>query len=135
MHYADLASFPSLEELARDISDRAAAGASVVHFHVTEATGRSTSDTRFFDEVVRRVHERCDLVEHPHFVEPAPRDVSIRRQQRDVFHQLHVAAALPAKSLGFRCRDAGASDRAADAHRGRPRRASNLMSSFTPMPL
>src|SRR5689334_8371374 len=60
--YGDPASFPALDELARDISESAVAGASVVHFHVTDAGGRATSDTRFFDEVVRQVHERADIV-------------------------------------------------------------------------
>src|SRR6185503_11257145 len=54
--------FPSLEELARDIIASAAAGASVVHFHVTDAAGRATSNTSVFDEIVRRVHERADIV-------------------------------------------------------------------------
>lgn len=62
VNYGDPASFPSLEELARDIIASAAAGASVVHFHVTDAAGRATSDTRFFDEVVRRVRAHTDIV-------------------------------------------------------------------------
>src|SRR5262245_56419637 len=62
INYGDLASFPSLEELARDIIASAAAGASVVHFHVTDAAGRATSDPSFFDEVVRHVHERADII-------------------------------------------------------------------------
>jgi 3-keto-5-aminohexanoate cleavage enzyme len=62
INYGDPASFPSLEELARDIIESAAAGASVVHFHVTDAAGCATSDTGFFDEVVRRVRERSDIV-------------------------------------------------------------------------
>jgi 3-keto-5-aminohexanoate cleavage enzyme len=62
VNYGDPASFPSLEELARDIIASADAGASVVHFHVTDAAGRATSDTSFFDEVVRRVHERVDII-------------------------------------------------------------------------
>lgn len=60
--YTDLRSFPSAETLIRDIADSAAAGASVVHFHVTDASGSATSDTRFFNEVVQRVHESCDIV-------------------------------------------------------------------------
>ncbi|MGH7946792.1 MAG: 3-keto-5-aminohexanoate cleavage protein [Opitutaceae bacterium] len=60
--YANLASFPALEVLAKDISDSAAAGAAVVHFHVTDAGGRATSDTSFFDEVVRRVQDQSDVV-------------------------------------------------------------------------
>ena len=62
VNYGDPASFPSLDELARDIIASAAAGASVVHFHVTDAAGRATSDTSFFNEVVRRVHERTDII-------------------------------------------------------------------------
>src|SRR5688572_8111658 len=42
VNYGDPASFPTLEDLARDISESAAAGASVVHFHVTDAAGRAT---------------------------------------------------------------------------------------------
>jgi 3-keto-5-aminohexanoate cleavage enzyme len=60
--YAHLATFPSAEVLARDICDSHAAGASVVHFHVTDAMGRSTSDTTFFDGVVEKVRESCDIV-------------------------------------------------------------------------
>jgi 3-keto-5-aminohexanoate cleavage enzyme len=60
--YTRLDTFPSAETLARDIVDSAAAGASVVHFHVTDASGRATSDTRFFDEVVRRVHGECGII-------------------------------------------------------------------------
>ena len=60
--YGDPASFPSLEELVRDLIACAAAGAAVVHFHVTDVAGRPTSDTAFFDEVVRRVHEQADIV-------------------------------------------------------------------------
>lgn len=60
--YGSPATFPALEDLAHDIVASAAAGASVVHFHVTDSAGRATSDTGFFDEVVRRVHERSDII-------------------------------------------------------------------------
>lgn len=60
--YAHLADFPSAEVLAGDICASHAAGASVVHFHVTDARGNATSDTAFFDEVVRRVRKTCDIV-------------------------------------------------------------------------
>ena len=60
--YTHPASFPSAEALADDICASQAEGAAVVHFHVTDSSGRATSDTSFFDGVVRRVHERCDIV-------------------------------------------------------------------------
>lgn len=60
--YTHLASFPSAEALADDIVASQAEGAAVVHFHVTDAAGRATSDTTFFDGVVRSVRDRCDIV-------------------------------------------------------------------------
>lgn len=60
--YADLEQFPSADVLASDICESQAHGASVVHFHVTDAGGRATSDTAFFDGVVGKVRERCDIV-------------------------------------------------------------------------
>jgi 3-keto-5-aminohexanoate cleavage enzyme len=60
--YLHLETFPSADTLARDICDSHARGASVVHFHVTDATGRATSDTTFFDSVVEKVRESCDIV-------------------------------------------------------------------------
>lgn len=60
--YTDPANFPSAERLAGDICASHAAGASVVHFHVTDARGNATSDTSFFDDVVRRVRKECDIV-------------------------------------------------------------------------
>ncbi len=60
--YGDPAAFPALEELGRDIIASAAAGAAVVHFHLTDAAGQATSDPSFFDEVVRRVHAEADIV-------------------------------------------------------------------------
>src|SRR3954468_14501906 len=60
--YTDLRRFPSGEALADDICAGHAAGASVVHFHVTDAKGQATSDTSFFDGVVRRVREKCDII-------------------------------------------------------------------------
>ena len=60
--YTHLATFPSADVLARDICDSHANGASVVHFHVTDAAGRATSDTTFFDGVVEKVRETCDII-------------------------------------------------------------------------
>jgi 3-keto-5-aminohexanoate cleavage enzyme len=60
--YAHLDSFPSAEALADDICASQAEGAAVVHFHVTDRSGRATSDTAFFDAVVQNVRARCDLV-------------------------------------------------------------------------
>ncbi|MGH8021902.1 MAG: 3-keto-5-aminohexanoate cleavage protein [Opitutaceae bacterium] len=60
--YTHIETFPSADALARDICDSYDAGASVVHFHVTDATGRATDDTSFFDGVVERVREHCDIV-------------------------------------------------------------------------
>jgi 3-keto-5-aminohexanoate cleavage enzyme len=62
VNYTDLRSFPSAEMLARDIADSAAAGAAVVHFHVTDASGRATSDAAFFDDVVARVRTSSDII-------------------------------------------------------------------------
>ena len=60
--YAQLELFPPADVLARDICDSHLNGASVVHFHVTDAGGRATSDTTFFDGVVERVRETSDIV-------------------------------------------------------------------------
>jgi 3-keto-5-aminohexanoate cleavage enzyme len=60
--YTTSGNFPSADALVDDICASHAAGASVVHFHVTDDHGDATSDTSFFDSVVRRVHERCDIV-------------------------------------------------------------------------
>lgn len=60
--YADLRRFPAADTLVADLCACHAAGASVVHFHVTDESGRATSDTRFFDDVVRRVRRECDIV-------------------------------------------------------------------------
>lgn len=60
--YTHLETFPSAAALAHDISESSAEGAAVVHFHVTDETGQATSDTRFFDEVVQRVHDTCDII-------------------------------------------------------------------------
>jgi 3-keto-5-aminohexanoate cleavage enzyme len=62
VNYGDLGRFPSAATLADDIIACADAGASVVHFHVTDANGNSTSDTTWFESVVARVQERCDIV-------------------------------------------------------------------------
>jgi len=39
-----------------------AAGASVVHFHVTDPQGRPTRDTSFFADIVQRVRSQCDIM-------------------------------------------------------------------------
>jgi 3-keto-5-aminohexanoate cleavage enzyme len=62
VNYTDLREFPAAEVLVDDIVASCAAGAAVVHFHVTDATGRATSDTTFFDDVVRQVRQACDIV-------------------------------------------------------------------------
>jgi 3-keto-5-aminohexanoate cleavage enzyme len=62
VNYGDLGRFPFATTLADDIIACAEAGASVVHFHVTDARGISTPDTTWFDSVVARVQERCDIV-------------------------------------------------------------------------
>jgi 3-keto-5-aminohexanoate cleavage enzyme len=60
--YTRLESFPSAEVLADDICASQAEGAAVVHFHVTDAAGRATSDTTVFDGIVQSVRARCDIV-------------------------------------------------------------------------
>lgn len=60
--YTDLRTFPSAAALADDIVASHAAGAAVVHFHVTDAQGTATSQTAFFDDVVRRVRQNCDII-------------------------------------------------------------------------
>jgi 3-keto-5-aminohexanoate cleavage enzyme len=62
VNYGDLRLFPSGAALADDICACHAAGASVVHFHVTDASGQATADTTFFDSVVERVQDRCDII-------------------------------------------------------------------------
>jgi 3-keto-5-aminohexanoate cleavage enzyme len=61
-NYGDLSRFPTADALAEDICACHAAGASVVHFHVTDGAGRATDDTSFFDGIVARVQERCDII-------------------------------------------------------------------------
>ncbi len=60
--YRDTSGFPTEQQLADDIVECCRAGASVVHFHVTDARGRPTLDTSFFHQVVRIVHDRCDII-------------------------------------------------------------------------
>ena len=60
--YTRLDLFPSADALADDICASQAEGAAVVHFHVTDAVGRATGDTTFFDSIVHIVRERCDIV-------------------------------------------------------------------------
>lgn len=62
VNYGDLSRFPSEAALAEDICACHDAGASVVHFHVTDSAGHATADTAFFDSVVARVQERCDII-------------------------------------------------------------------------
>ncbi len=62
VNYCDLIRFPSAAALADDICACHAAGASVVHFHVTDAAGQATADTTFFDTVVARVQGECDII-------------------------------------------------------------------------
>lgn len=62
VNYRDPHRFPSRDALVDDICACHAEGASVVHFHVTDDSGRATADTSFFDEVVRRVQRRCDII-------------------------------------------------------------------------
>lgn len=60
--YTDLSRFPAAEVLAEDICACHDEGAAVVHFHVTDAEGQATADPSFFDSVVRRVREHCDII-------------------------------------------------------------------------
>lgn len=60
--YSHLEHFPTAADLADDICASHAAGAAVVHFHVTDAQGVATSDTSFFDAVVERVRARCEII-------------------------------------------------------------------------
>lgn len=60
--YSDPAYFPSADQLVDDIVQCHAAGASVVHFHVTDAQGRPTRDPTFFEGIVRRVRSACDIL-------------------------------------------------------------------------
>ena len=60
--YQDPSRFPAAEQLAEDIVQCCAAGASVVHFHVTDDQGRPTLDTAFFEGIAGRVREQCDII-------------------------------------------------------------------------
>ncbi len=60
--YRHLDLFPSGEALVRDICDCQAEGAAVVHFHATDAAGQATNNPAFFDDVVARVRDTCDIV-------------------------------------------------------------------------
>jgi 3-keto-5-aminohexanoate cleavage enzyme len=56
------ASFPSAEDLADEIVECHEAGASALHLHVIDPAGNQTTDTTFFQRVVRRIRDKCDMV-------------------------------------------------------------------------
>jgi len=60
--YGDINGFQSAKDLADEICACHEAGASVVHFHVTDERGTPTADTSYIQEVVDRVCSRCDII-------------------------------------------------------------------------
>ncbi len=60
--YADVKSIPPAEELAADICNCCAAGASIVHLHVFDRQGKPTVDTAYFEEIITKVREGCDII-------------------------------------------------------------------------
>jgi len=52
----------SPEEIARDVTDSAEAGASMVHLHVRDANGIQTSDLSVFEETVDLITSESDIV-------------------------------------------------------------------------
>ena len=60
--YADADAFPTAKELAEDICGCYDAGASVVHYHVTDERGKASADPAYFMEVLDRVKSRCDII-------------------------------------------------------------------------
>ena len=60
--YTKTRAFASAKALADEICECHAAGAAVVHFHVTDIDGHATGDTAFFNEVVGRIQDACDIV-------------------------------------------------------------------------
>ena len=60
--YGQSGFFPTAAELIDDICECHDAGASVVHFHVTDQHGKPSLDRSFFEQVVDRVRSRCDII-------------------------------------------------------------------------
>ena len=50
------------EELAAEAERCAAAGASVIHLHVRKNDGTPTQDRALFDEAIRAIRARCDVI-------------------------------------------------------------------------
>ena len=61
-YYDDVDSFPTPERLAQEIVECWQAGASVVHLHVIDEKGSATVDTANFQETVRLIKARCDII-------------------------------------------------------------------------
>ena len=50
------------EEIANDVYECYKAGASVAHLHMRDDMGKGTMDTKNFEETVKLIKERCDIV-------------------------------------------------------------------------
>lgn len=50
------------EEIENDVYECYKAGASVVHLHMRDDMGKGTMDTKKFEETVKLIKERCDIV-------------------------------------------------------------------------
>jgi 3-keto-5-aminohexanoate cleavage enzyme len=61
-YYDDVDCFPTPEQLAQEIYECYRAGASVVHLHVIDEQGNATVDTSNFQETVRMIRARCDII-------------------------------------------------------------------------
>lgn len=61
-YYDDVDCFPTPELLAQEIYECCLAGASVVHLHVIDENGNATVDTSSFQETVRMIRAKCDII-------------------------------------------------------------------------
>lgn len=61
-YYDDVERFPTCEQLAQEVYECWQAGASVVHLHVIDEKGKATVDTSNFQETVRLIRAKCDII-------------------------------------------------------------------------
>lgn len=50
------------DEIAEDIYKCYLAGAAVAHIHARDENGKPTADPKVFEEIVRKVREKCDII-------------------------------------------------------------------------
>ncbi|OEF97264.1 3-keto-5-aminohexanoate cleavage protein [Vulcanibacillus modesticaldus] len=50
------------DEIAIDVEKAAKAGAAIVHLHVRDKEGRPTQDKKIFEETIKKIRERVDII-------------------------------------------------------------------------